>query len=362
MGTYCSVGEPSDVLIISECEDSCLAVMMSPRIITITKIIIAMSILLFGYLFDIILSIHLTLKMSPYKHILCTIILMPELPEVETVRLQLRHKIIGKKIESVEVFHNKSVNHDENIEDKLKGKTISDIDRVGKLMIFSFENDSDLFLLAHLKMTGQFFYTDTDGDIVGGGHSIKKADIDLPMKHTRVGFHFTDHTSLYFNDMRLFGYIKVANKKETEAAKNRFGPEPIDPEFDVDWFANKLKKRKTPIKAALLDQTFIAGLGNIYVDEALWRAKVKPTRRADKVTKKEAAALAAASRDVMNQSIKVGGTTFQHFKNTEGEKGNFTQYLKIFGQQGKTCERCGEIVKKIRVAGRGTHYCPNCQK
>lgn len=287
---------------------------------------------------------------------------MPELPEVETVRLQLRRKITGKKIKNVEVFHNKSVNHDEDIEEKLKGKTISDIDRVGKLMVFSFKNEDDLFLLAHLKMTGQFFYTDTNGDIVGGGHSITAADIDLPMKHTRVGLHFTDHTSLYFNDMRLFGYIKVANKKETETARAKFGPEPINPKFDVNWFADKLKKRKTSIKAALLDQTFIAGLGNIYVDETLWRAKVRPTRRADKVTKKEAAALAAASKDVMNESIKVGGTTFQHFKDTNGSKGNFTQYLNVFGQKGKQCKRCGGIIKKIRVAGRGTYYCPECQK
>ena len=286
---------------------------------------------------------------------------MPELPEVETVRMQLRRKVIGKVVESVEVFHAKSVNHDVAIEDVLRGKTIADIDRVGKLMIFSFVDEKDIFLLAHMKMTGQFFYVD-ENDVTGGGHSFTNADMDLPMKHTRAGFHFTDHTSLYFNDMRLFGYVKLANAKEVEIAKARFGPEPIHPEFDVDWFYSKLKKRKTPIKAALLDQTFIAGLGNIYVDEALWRAKVRPTRRADKVTKKEAAALAAASGDVMNESIKVGGTTFQHFKDTDGSKGNFTQYLKIFGKQGTKCERCGGTIKKIRLAGRGTHYCPDCQK
>lgn len=287
---------------------------------------------------------------------------MPELPEVETVRLQLKHKIVGKTIESVEVFHSKSVDHDGNIEDRLRGKTIFNIDRIGKLMIFSFTDEDDLFLLAHLKMTGQFFYADADGSVIGGGHSMTKADMDLPMKHTRVGFHFTDHTSLYFNDMRLFGYTKLASAKEVEIARAKFGPEPIHPEFDTDWFASKLKKRRTPIKAALLDQSFIAGLGNIYVDEALWRAKIRPTRRADKVTKKEATALATASGDVMNESIAVGGTTFQHFKDTDGTKGNFTQYLQVFGQQGKKCGRCGGTVKKIRVAGRGTHYCPDCQK
>lgn len=287
---------------------------------------------------------------------------MPELPEVETVRLQLRHKVVGKKIKSVEVFHDKTVNFDESIEEKLSGKTIEDIDRIGKLMIFNFKNEADLFLLAHLKMTGQFFFVDKQGDVSGGGHSMTAADLDLPMKHTRVGFHFMDGSTLYFNDMRLFGYTKIANKKQVELARSKFGPEPITKTFDIEWFTKKLKARKTPVKAALLDQSFVAGLGNIYVDEALWRAKIRPTRRADKVTKAEAAELAKASGDVMNESIAVGGTTFQHFKDTGGENGNFTDYLKVFGQQGKPCSRCGETIKKIRCAGRGTHYCPGCQK
>jgi len=288
---------------------------------------------------------------------------MPELPEVETVRMQLQSKIAGKTIESVEVFHSKSVNHDETIEDTLRGKNIANIDRVGKLMIFSFVNEADVFLLAHLKMTGQFFYVDTDGDILGGGHSMTTSvDNDFPHKHSRVAFHFSDHTSLYFNDMRLFGYVKIANAAEVSLARSKFGPEPIQADFDCQWFGGKLKKRKTPIKAALLDQSFVAGLGNIYVDEALWRAKVRPTRRADTLTKKEAAELCVAAGDVMNESIKVGGTTFQHFVDTGGQNGNFTDYLQVFGQHGKACSRCGETIVKIRCAGRGTHYCPGCQK
>jgi len=288
---------------------------------------------------------------------------MPELPEVETVRMQLRQKVAGKQIESVEVFHSKAVNHDETIEDTLRGKTIADIDRIGKLLIFSFVDEADVFLLAHLKMTGQFFFVDLEGDIAGGGHTMtESAGRDFPHKHSRVAFHFTDHTTLYFNDMRLFGYAKLATAAEVAIARGKFGPEPITPNFDCTWFASKLKKRKTPVKAALLGQSFVAGLGNIYVDEALWRAKVRPTRRADKVTKAEALLLCKASGDVMNESIKVGGTTFQHFVDTGGDNGNFTDYLKVFGQQGKACERCGETIKKIRCAGRGTHYCPSCQK
>ncbi|MEM9336838.1 MAG: bifunctional DNA-formamidopyrimidine glycosylase/DNA-(apurinic or apyrimidinic site) lyase [Patescibacteria group bacterium] len=289
---------------------------------------------------------------------------MPELPEVETVRIQLQDKVIGKTIDSVEVFHAKIVAHDETIDDRLRGKTIETIDRIGKLMIFSFKNESDVFLLAHLKMTGQFFFVDKRGEVAGGGHSMTAADIaDLPGRHTRSAFHFTDGSSLYFNDMRLFGYTKLANAKEVAKARAGFGPEPIDPEFDCEWFIKTLRKRKTPVKAALLDQSFVAGLGNIYVDEALWRAKIRPTRRADRVTKAEAAALCAAAGDVMKESIAVGGTTFQHFVDTGGSNGNFTDYLNVFGQQGKNCLRKdGGVIKKIRVAGRGTHYCPVCQK
>lgn len=287
---------------------------------------------------------------------------MPELPEVETVRLQLLHKIIRKTIAAVEVFHDKTTAYDREISQKLQGKTFADIDRVGKLMIFSFLDEANLFMLAHLKMTGQFFYVGNDKEVFGGGHSMTVADMDLPMKHTRVAFHFTDHTTLYFNDMRLFGYIKLASAAEVKKTRGKFGPEPISDAFDVEGFVTRLRKRKTPIKAALLDQSFIAGLGNIYVDEALWRAGVRPMRRADRVTRKEAAALAAAAGDVMRESIAVGGTTFQHFKDTGGENGNFTDYLKVFGKQNNPCERCGTIIKKVRCAGRGTHYCPGCQK
>ena len=288
---------------------------------------------------------------------------MPELPEVETVRLQLLHKDKGKIIKGVEVFRDSSVENDETFEDRLLGKTIEHISRVGKLMIFSFLGEDDFYLLAHLKMTGQFFFLDSEGETSGGGHSMTAADIaEFPGKHTRVAYYFTDNSVLYYNDMRIFGYNKLVDRVGMLKARERFGPEPIDPAFDVDWFASELKKKKAVIKAVLLDQSFIAGLGNIYVDEALWQAKIRPTRRANKVTKAEAVALAAAAGDVMNESIKVGGTTFQHFVDTEGDKGNYTKYLKVFGKQGTPCPVCGEIIKKIRCAGRGTHYCPKCQK
>lgn len=287
---------------------------------------------------------------------------MPELPEVETVRLQLRRKVAGKTIREVEVFHDKTMVAEGLEVDILRDKTIKDIDRVGKLLIFSFVETDDLFLLAHLKMTGQFFFVDRTGSLSGGGHTMTEADSELPHKHTRVAYYFTDNSVLYFNDMRLFGYNKLASRQETEQARARFGPEPIAEDFDCEWFGERLRTRNTPVKAALLDQAFVAGLGNIYVDEALFKAGVRPMRKANLVTKKEAAALCAAAGDVMRAAITVGGTTFQHFSDTGGDNGNYTDYLQVFGRQGQTCYRCGDTIKKTRCAGRGTHYCPGCQK
>ncbi len=287
---------------------------------------------------------------------------MPELPEVETVRLQLRRGLVGKTIDCVTVLHQKTIGHNRTIAQKLIHKTIADINRVGKLMVISFAGEADLFLLAHLKMTGQFFLR-SGAAVTGGGHSTTEADIrELPGRHTRVVFSFTNGDTLYFNDMRLFGYIKLANLKMVEQVRAGFGPEYIDETFDDAWFVAALRKRKTTVKAALLDQSLASGLGNIYADEALWRAQVRPMRRANTLTKKEAAALRAAARDVMLESIRVGGTTFQHFADTDGKAGNFTDYLQVFGKQGTACPRCSAAILKTRVVGRGTHYCQGCQK
>ena len=287
---------------------------------------------------------------------------MPELPEVETIRLQLLNKILNKTITKVEVFHVKTTGNDKGIKKVLVGKKFADIRRVGKLMIFDFKNERDLFLLVHLKMTGQFFYVDAK-ETVGGGHfATEKDSTDLPHKHTRLAIHFKDKSTLYFNDMRLFGYVKVANAETVEKAIARFGPEPTDPNFDHQNFYKILKNRKTSIKAVLLNQTLIAGLGNIYVDEALFLAKVKPTRLANTITEKEITAITKAGGKVMNKAIKVGGTTFQHFVDTGGDTGNYTDYLKVFGKQNTPCPICGTLIEKTKVAGRGTHFCPQCQK
>ncbi len=288
---------------------------------------------------------------------------MPELPEVETVRLQLVRSVTGKEIKKVDILHPKSVGFDTSISKRLPGSTIGNIDRIGKLLIFTFKKESNLFLLIHLKMTGQLIFRDKKGTLAGGGHSMSELDYrKLPGRHTRVAIHFTDGSSLFFNDMRLFGYIKLASLEEMEAARAGFGPEPIATDFDTTNFVEAVQKRRAPIKAILLDQSFVAGLGNIYVDEALWRAKIKPTRIGTDITEKEAMLLLESAGNVMREAIAQGGTTFQHFVDTADNKGNFTAYLQVFGKQNTPCSRCGTSIEKIRLAGRGTHYCPQCQK
>ena len=288
---------------------------------------------------------------------------MPELPEVENVRMQLLAKIKGKTIKSIQVFNQKSADNNKKFAKILEGKTFKTIDRIGKLMIFSFTNEDDLFLLAHLKMTGQFFYADQKS-ILGGGHTMQEIDRrSLPNKHTRIHFILTDNSNLYFNDMRIFGYIKIANKDEVALAKAKFGEEPISNTFNHQSFFERLQKRNTPIKAALLDQTFVAGLGNIYVDEALFAAKVRPDRTASSLTKKEARDVITAGGKIMLHSIEIGGTTFKDFADIDGHAGNFTEFLKVFSKQDTPCSRCKKTkIQKMRVAGRGTHFCPNCQK
>lgn len=290
---------------------------------------------------------------------------MPELPEVETVRLQLRRVLIGKTIVGFSVFKPTSNGIDKRLKRVAVGHSIVAIDRVGKLLIFKLDGSgkTDKYILIHLKMTGQLLYTSPKGDLMGGGHTLSATDIEnLPGRHTRAAFHFQDGSHLYFNDLRRFGYIKSANGSELAKTKARFGPEPIDPELDRAALVRALRQRKTFVKAALLDQTLLAGLGNIYVDEALFAVGVRPTRRANRLKKNEAEALIAAAADVLRLSIKVGGTTFQHFRNSSGQKGNFTKHLQVFGRTGKDCPICGTPIKKLKVVGRGTHYCPTCQK
>jgi len=288
---------------------------------------------------------------------------MPELPEVETVRLQLMFAIAGKTISTVKSLHPKYATTVKTLNKKIKGLTIARVDRIGKLMIFAFKENNDVYLLGHLKMTGQFLVETKDKDLTGGGHTLSEDDYKkLPGRHSRVQFDFTDGTRMFFNDMRMFGYLHLVNKEGMLAAKSRFGPEPLLTNFPISTFTQKVQRSIRPIKAILLDQTVIAGLGNIYVDEVLFQTKIVPTRMGVEITDKEAKELVKASKQILEKAIKAGETTFQHFADTEDKKGNFTNQLKVFGRQNTPCLYCKNDIKKTRVTGRGTHFCERCQK
>lgn len=287
---------------------------------------------------------------------------MPELPEVETVRRQLVPNILNKTISDVVVKVPKLTNHDEKFAEKLIGDQFTQVDRIGKLLIFCLKKNSAEKLLGHLKMTGQLIYADKDGQLAGGGHSLTESDLNLPHKHTHITIYFEDGSKLYFNDMRRFGYMKLESNKKVEQIKSEYGIEPMTDNYTWENFQQIFSGRKTNIKALLLNQKVISGLGNIYVDEACFRAKVHPTRIANTLNETEQKALFKYCEEVMQESINQGGTTFYNFVQTSGRKGNYSDYLLVFNRTGENCVDCDTEIEKIKFAGRGTHFCPKCQK
>lgn len=285
---------------------------------------------------------------------------MPELPEVETIRRDLSKKILNKKITNIKIKKNKIVkSNNQQFKKILNNNYFSNINRIGKLLIFKLKNKNK-YLLIHLKMTGQLIYKDKN-QIIAGGH-VNPAD-KLPGKYTHVIFNFSDKSNLFFNDLRQFGYLKLVNEKELAEIKFKFGPEPLTKQFTLKKLAEIIKTKKTPIKAVLLNQNLIAGLGNIYVDESLFAAQINPTKKSNKLTDKQIKKLHSAINKIIKKAIKYRGTTFNNYVDAEGRQGNFIKLLKVYHRDGKMCTRCKKnTIKKIKTAGRGTHFCPKCQK
>ena len=293
---------------------------------------------------------------------------MPELPEVETIKNDLKKRILRKKITGVEVRGGKVVgNKPADFTKILKGNSFHAIDRIGKLLIFELA-DRKNFLLIHLKMTGQLIYCGK-GEIIAGGHETDgdKAKIPgvgdkLPGKHTHLIFSFANGARLFFNDLRKFGYAKIVNGKGLEKIKGEYGIEPLTKEFTLAAFRKVLEGKNAPVKAILLNQNLIAGIGNIYADEALFKARIRPSRRARSLSDKETEALFKAINNIIKKAIKYRGTTFSNYVDASGRKGNFTKLLKVYHREGDKCKRCRGVIKKARIAGRGTRFCEKCQK
>lgn len=287
---------------------------------------------------------------------------------METIRAGLKEKIIGKKIAGVEVRNKKVVQgcHKNDLAKRLTGESIDDIGRIGKLMTFKLDGGG--YFLIHLKMTGQLIYTAGER-LLAGGHSDNKGTIiediggEPPNKYTRVIFIFEDESKLYFNDMRLFGYIRIVDDQELEKIKKDMGPDALSPEFTAEYLRQALSGRKSEIKKSLLDQKIVAGIGNIYADEILFASGIRPDRPANKISKKGSEAIVEATRDILRKAIDCKGTTFRNYTDANGDKGNFSSMLKVYGRkEGEKCYECGGAIRAIRINNRGTKYCPKCQR
>ena len=342
---------------------------------------------------------------------------MPELPEVETVRRGLKDLIVGKEITAVSHDTAKSFPNDKSlVESFLLKASITDVRRRAKVLLIDLS--TNYTLMVHLKMTGQLVYIKTDssansfeynldekrdngekrindtlnrvdeasssknaksqvdqstglteklGDEMrwGAGHPNDSLVGKLPDRSTRVIFTFSDESKLFFNDQRKFGWVKLlpTNLISEEPFMQKVGPEPLSASFTPEVFIKRIRRRQnTTIKAALLDQTVLAGIGNIYADESLWGAKIHPATRVRNVNDDQLEKLHNELVSVLKLAIEKGGSTDRNYVNAEGKRGSYIDFARVFRREGMACPRCGARIEKSKVATRGTHTCPVCQK
>jgi formamidopyrimidine-DNA glycosylase len=287
---------------------------------------------------------------------------MPELPEVETVRSGLAALLPGHVITDVDFDWPKGFPNDPiAVKEFVIGAKVIDVRRRAKVLLIDL--DTDYTLVIHLKMTGQLVYRSAT-EKFGAGHPNDSLIGELPDKSTRVTLTLNG-AKLFFNDQRKFGWVKLLPTDEVMEMSffKKVGPEPLDPQFMPSDFIKRLDRRSNSgIKAVLLDQSVIAGVGNIYADESLWAAKIHPLTKVGDLSKLRLTKLYNELRYVLQLAIDKGGSSDRNYVNAEGKKGSYMDFAKVFRLEGQPCPRCGRIIEKTRVAGRGTHVCLNCQK
>jgi formamidopyrimidine-DNA glycosylase len=287
---------------------------------------------------------------------------MPELPEVETIRIGLSQLLPAKQVTSEWHDWPKGFpNAPTDVEQFLVGATITDVRRRAKVLLIDL--DTEYTLVIHLKMTGQLVFR-SPGASFGAGHPNESLVGDLPDRSTRVVLTFTDGSKLFFNDQRKFGWMRLLPTVAVEELDffKKVGPEPLAADFTAQDFSERLQRRaKSGVKAVLLDQTVIAGIGNIYADESLWGARLHPEIKVQDVPTQQLVALYDALITVLRLSIEKGGSTDKNYVNAEGKRGSYLTFANVFRREGQPCPRCGTTIIKTRVAGRGTHTCPHCQ-
>ncbi|WP_379965506.1 DNA-formamidopyrimidine glycosylase [Ectobacillus sp. sgz5001026] len=274
---------------------------------------------------------------------------MPELPEVEAVKNTLRQLIIGKKVENVSVTYPKLIKKPDDVQQfqtMLQGEIIEEIGRRGKFLLLYTTNYT---LVSHLRMEGKYRLFDATEE---------KA------KHTHVVFRFTDGTELRYQDVRKFGTMHLFQKGDEKISHPliELGPEPLSPNLTVSYLQEILQKSHRKIKVILLDQHVLVGLGNIYVDEVLYRSRIHPEREAASLLEEEIQTLYQEIVHTLSEAIAKGGSTIRTYVNSQGKIGTFQQQLLVYGHEGEPCNVCGSIIMKTVVGGRGTHYCAVCQQ
>lgn len=288
---------------------------------------------------------------------------MPELPEVETVRQGLGRLLPGRRVTTVVHDTARSFpNAEADVETFLVGASIESVKRRAKVLLI--ELSSRYSLVIHLKMTGQLVFV-SQATRFGAGHPNDSLIGSLPDRSTRVTFTFDDGSKLFFNDQRKFGWVKLLPTAEVPTIDfmRKVGPEPLDANFTPEVLGERLRRRRnTSIKAALLDQSVIAGVGNIYADESLWGARIHPATPVRLVSMQKLHTLFTELQYVLNLAIQKGGSSDKNYVNAEGKKGSYLDFARVFRREGQACPRCGTTIIKLRVAGRGTHICPHCQK
>ncbi len=288
---------------------------------------------------------------------------MPELPEVETVKRGLAKAIIGKKIADFDSDWHKMINYPlARYRKVIKGKKIIAVRRRAKMLIIQLTGS--LNILVHLKMTGQLVFRDK-GKCLIGGHPIEESCETLPNKFTHATFTFADNSNLYFNDVRKFGWVRLYSDLELDKvlAKMKMGPEPLEPGFSPEsLFATMKRRPKSKVKQFIMDPMNVVGIGNIYSDEVCYYAKVRPDRLVKTLNAKQAKLIHDGIVKILKAAISAQGTTFSNYVNSNGEAGAYTKKLKVYQRYGKKCYHCKGTVKKMKIGGRTSSFCPRCQK
>ncbi len=288
---------------------------------------------------------------------------MPELPEVETLRRQLALELVGKTVREVEVRRPTVVKNPlPFFRSMVNGARIVGVERRAKFLLIQLANHQAL--LVHLRMTGQLVFRH-GGRVRAGGHPIKNGTVGLPNKFTHIIFHLKGGSALYFNDVRRFGFIWIlpTEKLEIFFQEKKIGPEPLSKQFTLEVFRALLqRKKRLRLKPLLMDQTFIAGIGNIYAVESCFRAGIRPTRRAASLSPAETKKLYQAIKKILLAAITKQGSSPDSFIDAYGDPGRYVPSLYVYGRAGERCRRCGSTIKSLKLAARSTAYCLHCQR